>query len=108
MPSQDSAAFISYSREDSEFALRLAQDLKAGCTCLARPTRYSAGPSWDNAIEEALGDAVHMLIILSPSSAKSENVPNEISYALEQGKIIIPCALQGLCCSLAIATRAED
>jgi hypothetical protein len=91
LPAQDSAAFISYSREDSEFALRLAQDLKAaGAHVWLDQLDIQPGHPWDNAIEEALGDAVHMLIILSPSSAKSENVRNEISYALEQGKIIVP------------------
>lgn len=91
MPAQDSAAFISYSREDSEFALRLAQDLKAaGAHVWLDQLDIAYGHPWDNAIEQALGEAVQMLIILSPSSAKSENVRNEISYALGQGKIIIP------------------
>ena len=91
MPTQDPAAFISYSREDSEFALRLAQDLKAaGAQVWLDQLDILPGRPWDNAIEQALGEALHMLIILSPSSAKSENVRNKISYALEQGKIIIP------------------
>jgi hypothetical protein len=95
LPAQDPAAFISYSREDSEFALRLAQDLKAaGAHVWLDQLDIQPGRPWDNAIEQALGEAVHMLIILSPSSAKSENVRNEISYALEQGKIIVPVLYQ--------------
>ncbi len=85
------SAFISYSREDSEFALRLAQDLKAaGAPIWLDQMDINPGHPWDNAIEDALNDAPLMLLILSPASARSDNVRNEISYALEAGKIIIP------------------
>jgi TPR repeat protein len=86
-----SSAFISYSRDDSEFALRLAQDLKeAGAKVWLDQLDIEPGTEWDNAIEEALGVATHILIVLSPASSRSNNVRNEISYGLEQGKIIIP------------------
>ena len=85
------AAFVSYSREDSEFALRLAQDLKkAGAHIWLDQMDIQPGHPWDNAIEEALMGSPLMLLILSPASAKSENVRNEISFALEQGKTVIP------------------
>ncbi len=85
------SAFMSYSRDDSAFALRLAQDLKAaGATVWLDQLDIKAGTSWDNAIEDALNAATHMLIILSPASSRSSNVRNEISYAMEQGKIVIP------------------
>ena len=94
MPSAQSA-FVSYSRDDSEFALRLTQDLKAaGAHVWLDQLDIQPGHPWDNAIEEALNTAPQMLLILSPASAKSENVRNEISYALEQGKIIIPVLYQ--------------
>lgn len=85
------AAFVSYSREDSEFALRLAQDLKkAGAHIWLDQMDIQPGYPWDNAIEDALMASPLMLLILSPSSAKSDNVRNEISFALEQGKTVIP------------------
>ena len=37
-----------------------------------------------------------MLLILSPASAKSNNVRNEISFALDEHKIIIPIVHQGV------------
>lgn len=89
------SAFVSYSRDDSEFALRLTQDLKAaGAQVWLDQLDILPGHPWDNAIEEALNTAPQMLLILSPASAKSDNVRNEISYALEQGKIIIPVLYQ--------------
>ncbi len=84
-------AFVSYSRDDSAFALRLAQDLKAaGAKVWLDQLDINPGTSWDNAIEDALDEATHLLIILSPASSRSTNVRNEISYAQGQGKIVIP------------------
>ena len=85
------SAFISYSRADSEFALRLARDLKAaGARVWLDQIDIVPGASWDNAVETALMAAEYMLLILSPSSAKSDNVRDEVSYALENGKTVIP------------------
>ena len=49
------SAFISYSRDDSEFALRLAQDLKAAAASVwLDQLDIRPGVMWDNAIEDAL------------------------------------------------------
>ena len=83
--------FISYSREDSEFALRLAQDLKAaGARVWLDQLDIAAGLNWDSAVEEALVESPRMLLILTPASAKSGNVRNEIHFAQNYGKTIIP------------------
>jgi hypothetical protein len=86
-----SAAFFSYSRDDSEFALRLAEDLKsAGASVWLDQMDIEAGQDWDTAVEGALTQAPRMLLILSPSSVKSKNVRNEISFALDEQKNIVP------------------
>jgi photosystem II stability/assembly factor-like uncharacterized protein len=91
MPEVPCTAFISYSREDSEFALRLARDLKeAGASVWIDQLDIRPGTHWDNAIENALLEAPQMLVVLSPASSQSQNVRNEISFALEQGKIVVP------------------
>jgi hypothetical protein len=90
-PSHDAAAFISYSRADTEFALRLAQDLKAaGAQVWLDQLDIHAGHEWDNAIEAALVEAPQMLLVLSPDSASSRNVRNEVALALDEGKVILP------------------
>ncbi len=95
MPANDSPAFISYSRDDSEFVLRLAEDLKAaGASVWLDQLDIEAGQEWDSAIESALIQSPRMLLILSPSSAKSSSVRNEISFALDEKKIIIPVLYQ--------------
>ncbi|MGA1982509.1 MAG: TIR domain-containing protein [Acidobacteriaceae bacterium] len=91
MSAPASSAFISYSREDSEFALRLAQDLKAaGADVWLDQLDIKPGHPWDNAIEDALTGAPEMLVILSPASSKSGNVRDEIDFALRAGKIVVP------------------
>jgi TPR repeat protein len=91
VPETAPAAFISYCREDSEFALRLAQDLRAaGADVWIDQLAIPAGRPWDTAIQDALAVAPIMVVILSPHSAGSNNVLNEISFALEQGMTVIP------------------
>jgi hypothetical protein len=85
------ALFISYSRVDSEFAIKLVRDLKAGGVA-AWLDQVDIGPgvNWDEQIERALGLAEVVLVILSQHSATSENVKNEISHALELKKQVVP------------------
>ena len=91
MSAQASAAFVSYSRDDSEFTLQLVEDLKAaGAKAWLDQLDIGPGQEWDIAIEKALKLSPQMLLILSPSSVKSRNVLNEINFALEEKKIIIP------------------
>ena len=86
-----SAAFVSYSRTDSEFALRLAADLKAGGAAVwLDQLDIVPGQRWDRAVRESLNNCPRLLVILSPASVDSENVLDEVDLALEQHKTIIP------------------
>jgi photosystem II stability/assembly factor-like uncharacterized protein len=85
------AAFFSYCRDDSEFALRLAEDLKTGgANVWIDQLDIEPGTLWDRAILGALTSCPHMLVILSPDSVESENVLDEVAFALEQHKRVIP------------------
>jgi len=58
------AAFISYSREDSEFALRLAEDLKAaGAAAWIDQLDIAPGQRWAQAVQNALNDCPLMLMV---------------------------------------------
>jgi hypothetical protein len=95
MPSDRSIAFISYSREDSEFALRLAWDLKgAGARVWLDQLDIQPGQRWARAVQEAMTDAPLLLVILSPSSVSSINVEDEVAFALEEHKTVIPIFFQ--------------
>jgi hypothetical protein len=83
--------FISYSRSDQAFALRFAQDLKAaGVDVWVDQLDIAIGQNWDRSVEAAVRDCKGFVIILSPRSAASENVADEVACALEGNKHIIP------------------
>lgn len=84
-------AFFSYSREDSDFALRLAEDLKAASASVwMDQLDIVPGQRWDRAVRDALIKCPRLLVILSPASVDSENVLDEIDFALDKQKTVIP------------------
>jgi hypothetical protein len=86
--------FLSYSRSDSDFAVKLSQDLKnSGAQIWLDQFDIKAGNRWDESIEKALNTAPIIIVILSQSSVGSENVMDEVSYAIESGKTVIPVLL---------------
>jgi hypothetical protein len=83
--------FISYSRSDQAFALRFAQDVKtAGVDVWVDQLDIPIGQNWDRSVEAAVRDCKGFVIILSPRSAASEHVADEVACALEGDKHIIP------------------
>jgi hypothetical protein len=88
-------AFISYSRANKEFATKLVKGLRAGgypvwFDLLDIPT----GARWDDEVEKALRECSIFMIILTPASIASENVKDEIGYAIDHGKRILPVLLE--------------
>ena len=102
--------FISYSRVDSAFALRLVRDLaERGVETWFDQLDIPPGANWDNEIEKALDQAKIILVILSAVSAKSENVKNEIGAALERNKQVVPIVLaQGAVPLMITRLQRED
>jgi hypothetical protein len=91
MSSEPQTAFLSYCREDQEFALKLAADLKAaGASVWIDQLDIEPGAAWNRSIEDALSSCPRMLVLLSPAAVRSENVQNEIARALRKQKIVIP------------------
>lgn len=84
-------AFVSYSRADTDFVLRLCQDLRAaGASIWLDQLDIHPGEEWDQAIERGLAACGRMLVVLSPTSVTSQNVLDEIGYGLSKKKTIIP------------------
>jgi TIR domain-containing protein len=85
------AAFVRYSREDSDFALKLARDLlTAGVRVWLDQLNLIPGQEWDREIEAAVMNCPRMLVILTPTSVISKEVANEFNSALDEDKIVIP------------------
>lgn len=88
-------AFFSYSRQDSEFVQKLAKDLRdAGAGVWLDQLDIEPGQRWDSAVEQALAKCPKMLLVLSPASVDSTNVMDEVSFALEARKLVIPVLYQ--------------
>src|SRR5271165_6667 len=91
LPTERQTAFFSYSRDDSEFALRLARDLKAaGANVWIDRLDLVGGQRWAQAVQDALEKCPRVLVILSPSSVNSPNVENEYTLAPKEKKTVIP------------------
>ena len=87
--------FFSYSRVDSDFAKKLATDLRnAGADIWLDQLDIVPGSAWDVAIQNALNGAGGVLAIISDTSIQSKNVMDEVSYAISQEKRIIPLILE--------------
>jgi hypothetical protein len=87
--------FISYSRQNSAFVLKLASDLKkAGADIWLDQMDIDPGVRWDDSIQEALKGSQGLLVFLSEDSVKSQNVMDEVSYAISQEKQIVPIILE--------------
>jgi len=86
---------FSYAREDSAFVLELAQQLRAyGVDLWLDQLDILPGQRWDRAVESALASCGGMIAVLSPHSVASNNVMDEVSYALQEEKHLVPILLQ--------------
>jgi len=84
--------FISYSRVDGQqFAIELSARLrKAGADVWLDQVDIEPGKIWDFEIEKALQGAEAVIFIATEKSTSSNNVLNEVYYALEENKEVIP------------------
>jgi len=87
--------FLSYSRINKDFALSLAKELKsAGFPLWIDQLDIPTGARWDDELEKALDACEIFMVILTPASISSENVKDEIGYAIDHGKRILPVLLE--------------
>lgn len=91
--------FLSYSRSDEHLALRIAKALRSrGVEMWVDQLDIRPSEHWDRAIERAVRDCRGLIVIVSPRSVASENVADEISYAIEHNKTVLPVMIEK--CSL--------
>ena len=87
--------FISYPRKNAEFSLKLARELKAaGFQVWFDQIDIPAGSRWDDEIQKALTECEIFIVILTPEAIESQNVKDEIGYAIDSGKRILPVLLE--------------
>lgn len=92
---RERSTFISYSRVDKEFALRLAKELRSsGYPVWLDQLDIPTGSRWDDEVEKALQECSIFMIILTPGSITSMNVKDEIGFAIDHGKRILPVLVE--------------
>jgi hypothetical protein len=87
--------FLSYARADQDIALRFADDLiAAGVSVWVDQYEIRPSQHWDRAVETAVRGCEGMIVMLSPNSAASPNVADEVSVAIESAKQVVPVLIE--------------
>lgn len=87
--------FISYSRADETVAMRFATDLRnRGIPMWVDQLDIRPSEHWDRAIERAVHECRGLVVILSPRSVESDNVADEISFAIDHKKSVLPVMIE--------------
>ncbi len=87
--------FFSYARADTRFVLELANGLRsAGVNLWIDQLDILPGERWDSAIQNALTAAPCLLVVLSPESVASQSVMDEVAFALQSNKRVVPVLYQ--------------
>jgi len=87
--------FICYARQDQDFVLKLAANLKErGVPVWLDQWDIPPGDDWDLTIDNALYDCAQFLIVLSPAAIASREVRGELRTALDENKPIVPVLYQ--------------
>jgi hypothetical protein len=88
--------FLSYSRKDTEIMHKVQDALRAGGLAVWTDEGLEPGTaSWRAAIEESLGQASAVVVLLSPNAKISRWVDNEVGYAQTQHKVVFPILVAG-------------
>jgi len=89
--------FLSYAQADRALADLLARDIAAAGYAVWSDRNLLPGDNWAKEIADALESSEAMVVIVSPSAAKSEWVKREVEYAIgsdRYAKRLIPVVVQ--------------
>lgn len=90
-----SRIFFSYSRDDSEVALKLARDLRSrGVDLWVDRFDIEPGAPFRQAIDAALERCSTLLVVLTKTSVASQEVETEWNSALAEGKRVVPVIVE--------------
>ncbi|MBK5212530.1 MAG: toll/interleukin-1 receptor domain-containing protein [Flavobacteriaceae bacterium] len=86
--------FISYSRRDTDYVKSLVDALRKQGFEVWFDNNIRTGTDWDDTIESELKKADAIVLILSKTSVASDNVKDEISYAIGLDKPVSPIKIE--------------
>jgi hypothetical protein len=94
VPTQSVTVFFSYARSDADFVLQVTKSLRDdGVGVWIDQLDIPSGARWDESVESALRECSCLVVVMSPASVSSPNVLDEVSYALEDHKTVVPLLL---------------
>lgn len=82
--------FLSYARADVKFAGWLESSLESPEFDVWRDRKILGGTRWPRALQEALQRAEYLVVVLTPNSIDSNNVEDEVTFALRYKKVVVP------------------
>ena len=85
----DNFVFISYQRDDIEFAVEIINRIKEWGISAWYDQFIPAGTEWDTIIEQKLEKSSLLILILTPNAVKSKFVRREVKFADALGKPIL-------------------
>lgn len=86
--------FCSYSHKDKKIVYEIAQELGAAGFSVWVDTNLVGGSNWAQEIEITIRQADFVLVFISKNSVESEWIMNEITYAGQLHKTIIPILIE--------------
>src|SRR5262245_8859132 len=86
--------FVSYAHKDSELVFTEIRDLHAKGYRIWYDEGIEPGNKWPEEIAKALADATLFLVFISPMAVQSQNVRNEINFALNRQKLFLAVHLE--------------
>lgn len=87
--------FITYSRQDTDFAKQLIADLEqAGHACWIDTTKIKGGDEWVDMIADAIRNSYALVVLVTKKSLNSLWVRKEILWAEQKQKLIVPMILE--------------
>jgi len=100
MPVQDEIhnefdVFVSYSSMEKAIAdAVVAAHEQAGIRCWYAPRDIAPGADWADSITKAIRECSLMVLVFSETANRSQRVIDEINFAIDQGKTILPFRIE--------------
>lgn len=99
MPNPDESknydVFVSYSSQDKVIAdAVVAAHEQAGIRCWYAPRDIAPAADWADSITKAIQDCSLMVLVFSETANRSQRVLDEINFAIDQGKPILPFRIE--------------
>jgi len=88
---QEFDVFVSYSSKEKAIAdAVVAAHEKAGIRCWYAPRDIGPGADWADSITKAIHDCSIMVLVFSKEANRSQRVIDEVNYAINQEKALLP------------------